>query len=57
MLYTEEKCDVTTLPWKSMGYPVLPPSAIMPIKVIQIIQINCDICNNTVYRDREVLLP
>ena len=56
MLYTEEKCDVT-LPWKNMRYPVLPPSAIMPTKVIQIIQINCDICNNTVYRDREVLLP
>ena len=55
MLYTEEKCDVT-LPWKSMGYPVLLPSAIMGMKVIQIIQINCDICNNTVYRDREILL-
>ena len=54
MLYTEKKCDVT-LPWKSMGYPVLLPSAIMPMKVIQIIQINCDICNNTVYRDQEVL--
>ena len=52
MLYTEGKCDVT-LPWKSMGYPVLLPSAIMGMKVIQI---NCDICNNTVYRDREVLL-
>ena len=42
---------------KSMGYPVLLLSAIMRMKVIQIIQINCDICNNTVYRDREVLLP
>ena len=39
-----------------MGYLVLLLSAIMRMKVIQIIQINCDICNSTVYRDREVLL-
>ena len=40
-----------------MGYLVLLLSAIMRMKVIQIIQIKFDICYNTVYRDREVLLP
>ena len=39
-----------------MGYPVLLLRAIMRVKVIQIIHINCNICNNTVYKDREVLL-